>query len=250
MELKGKTMLLQAVGVKKSFGGLMAVNDVNFSIDTGEIVGLIGPNGAGKTTLMNLISGNLRADAGRIEFEGQNLVGWEPNQICHCGVSRTYQIPRPFPDMTALLNVAVGVFCGKHRPHMSLGDAMHDASHYLEFVGLFGKRNTLARDLSLFELRALEMARALATTPKFILIDEVMAGLNQYEGNRAVRLIRKMVEEFHVTILWIEHVMKIIMEATQRLIVLHHGELIRSGTPMEVVNDPFVIEAYLGEKIA
>lgn len=243
-------MLLQATGVSKRFGGLVAVNDVTFGIEIGEIVGLIGPNGAGKTTLMNLISGSCAPDAGRIEFDGRYITGWEPHRICRSGISRTYQIPRPFPDMTALLNVAVGAFCGKPRPNMSLGDAMLDASHFLEFVGLFGKRNTLARDLSLFELRALEMARALATTPKLILVDEVMAGLNQYESKRAVRLIRKMVDEFHVTILWIEHVMKIIMEATQRVIVLHHGELIRSGIPLEVVTDPMVIEAYLGEKIA
>jgi branched-chain amino acid transport system ATP-binding protein len=243
-------MLLQAIGVGKHFGGLKAVDDVSFSLDTGDIVGLIGPNGAGKTTLMNLISGNLKPTEGTIEFNGLGITGWEPHRICREGISRTYQIPRPFPDMTAMLNVAVGVFCGKHRPHMSLGDAMLDASHFLEFVGLFGKRNTLARDLSLFELRALEMARALATTPKLILIDEVMAGLNQSEGKRAVRLINKMVEEFKVTILWIEHVMKIIMEATQRVIVLHHGQLIKSGRPLDVVNDPLIIEAYLGEKIA
>jgi len=243
-------MLLQLKGISKRFGGLIAVNDVSFSIGEGEIVGLIGPNGAGKTTLMNLISGSLKPDAGTIGFNGHTISGEEPHRICRRGISRTYQIPRPFPDMTTLLNVSVGVFCGKKRSHMSLGDAMLDASHCLEFVGLFGKRNMLARDLSLFELRALELARALATTPRLILIDEVMAGLNQAESRRAIRLIRKVVEEYHVTIVWIEHVMKIIMEATQRVEVLHYGEIIASGSPHAVINDSQVVEAYLGEKIA
>jgi len=243
-------MLLQLESVTKKFGGLTAVNGVNMAIDHGEIVGLIGPNGAGKTTLMNLISGTYRPDQGRIVFDGHDITGYEPYAVCHRGISRTYQIPRPFPDMTALMNVAVGVFCGKERPDMSLSDAMLDASHFLEFVGLFGKRNILARDLSLFDLRALELARALATTPRLILIDEVMAGLNQYESRIAIRLIQKIIEECHVTILWIEHVMKIIMEATQRVVVLHYGEVITAGPPRAVVTDPQVIEAYLGEKIA
>ncbi len=243
-------MLLQMDRVTKKFGGLTAVNGVSAVIDEGEIVGLIGPNGAGKTTMMNLISGTFSPDEGRIIFDGVDITGYESYAVCRRGISRTYQIPRPFPDMTALMNVAVGVFCGKERQNMSLSDAMLDASHFLEFVGLFGKRNILARDLSLFDLRALELARALATTPRLILIDEVMAGLNQYEARIAIRLIQKIIEECHVTILWIEHVMKIIMEATQRVVVLHYGEVIAAGPPREVVNDPQVIEAYLGEKIA
>jgi branched-chain amino acid transport system ATP-binding protein len=243
-------MLLKLDHVTKRFGGLTAANNVSFGVDEGEIVGLIGPNGAGKTTIMNVISGLMKPDSGRIEFNGHDITGHAPHVVCHHGISRTYQIPRPFFNMTALMNVSVGAFCGKDRPHMSLGDASVDASHYLEMVGLFVKRNILARDLSLFELRALELARALATTPKFILIDEVMAGLNPTESKKAIKLIHQIVEEFHVTILWIEHVMNIIMEATKRVVVLHQAEVLTVGLPAEVVNNPQVIEAYLGEEIA
>jgi len=243
-------MQFKLTNVTKRFGGLVAVNNVSFSIAKGEIVGLIGPNGAGKTTLMNVISGIMKPDEGRIEFDGTDISGRAPHEICHQGISRTFQIPRPFPDLTALLNVGVGALCGKHRPNMSLGDALLDASHCLEFVGLFAKRNVLARDLTLYELRALELARALSTTPKLIMIDEVMAGLNPGESVKAVKLIRKIIDEYHITVIWIEHVMKIIMEATDRVEVLHYGEIIGSGPPKEVVHDPRIIEAYLGEKIA
>ena len=240
-------MILQLQNFIKRFGGLKAVDDVSISINSGEIVGLIGPNGAGKTTIMNLISGALQPDSGTIVFNGLDITGKDSYQICRYGINRTYQIPRPFPDMTALHNVAIGVLCGKRRPDMSLSDAMFDASRCLEFVGLFGKRNTLARDLSLFELRALELARAIATTPKLLLIDEVMAGLNQFEALRAIRMIERLIDEYHVTILWIEHVMKIIMEASERIVVLHYGKVIGSGAPKDVVTDPKIIDAYLGE---
>ena len=241
-------MLLKVQNITKRFGGLTAVSNLSFSLQTGEILGLIGPNGAGKTTFMNLLGGIFPVDSGSMEFDGLDITNKTPHEICRLGISRTFQIPRPFPDLTALLNVAIGALCGKKRPNMSFTDALLNASHCLEFFGLFGKRNVLARDMTLYELRLLEMARAVATTPKLILIDEVMAGLNPAESVRAIDLIRQMIEEYHVTIIWIEHVMKIIMEATDRVVVLHQGEKLTSGPPLEVANDPKVIKSYLGKE--
>ena len=243
-------MLLKIDNVTKGFGAVKAVQGVSFDINEGEIVGLIGPNGAGKTTLTNLISGVYKADSGEINFMGTNIVGLPPFKVCHLGINRTYQIPQPFPDLTAIANVAVAILCGKHRAHLSFGDALLEASHCLELVGLFGKRNVLARDLTLYELRMLELSRALATTPKLILIDEVMAGLNPGEGSHAVDLIKGLKDEYHLTILWIEHVMKVIMEASDKVVVLSYGKKIAEGPPKLVVNNPIVIEAYLGKKYA
>ncbi|MEM3485667.1 MAG: ABC transporter ATP-binding protein [Candidatus Methanomethyliaceae archaeon] len=242
--------MLEIKNVTKRFGGLTAVDNVTFDIKEGEVVGLIGPNGAGKTTLVNLICGVHRADSGSIAFLGEDITGAPPEKICHMGISRTYQIPQPFTYMTALLNVTVSVLNGKKRPNMSLSDAMLEASYYLEFVGLFSKRETIARDLTLYELRMLELARALATTPKLLLVDEAMAGLNPAEAERAVEMIREAQNQFGITILWIEHVMKIIMNAAQRIVVLHYGKKIAEGTPSEIANNENVIRAYLGEKYA
>ena len=244
------TTLMKIKNATKRFEALVAVNDVSFSIEDGETLGLIGPNGAGKTTLINVIGGTYSLDSGTILFKDKNITNFPSHKICEIGISRTYQIPRPFPELTALNNVIVSALSGKRRRDMSLEDAGYEATHYLEFVGLFSKRNILARDLNLYELRMLELARALATTPKLVFIDEVMAGLNPVESSRAVKLIKRAKEEFGLTIVWVEHVMKIIMEAADRIVVLHYGKKIAEGVPEEIASNKKVIDAYLGGESA
>ena len=238
--------ILKVRNITKSFGGLTAVNKISFDISSGETVGLIGPNGAGKTTLVNLLCGSYYADSGDIEMDGKHITRMKPYQRCRMGLSRTYQIPRPFPELTALMSVVTSALCGKKRANRGFDDAAAEATHYLEFVGLFSKRNILARDLTFFELRMLELARALATTPKLLFVDEVMAGLNPGEANKAVHLIARAKEEFGLTIFWIEHVMAVLMEAAERIIAIHFGEKLAEGTPEEIANNDKVIEAYLG----
>ena len=238
--------LLIVDSITKTFGGIVAVYNLSFSVHEGETVGFIGPNGAGKSTVVNVLSGYLEADSGKIEMSGVDITNMKPYQRAHMGLARTYQIPRPFPELTALTSVATSVLCGKKRINQSFEDALFEATHYLEFVGLFSKRNILARDLTFYELRMLELARALATTPKLLFIDEVMAGLNPAEANKAVKLIARAKEEFGVTVFWIEHVMAVLMEAADRIIAINYGAKIAEGTPDEVVNNEAVIEAYLG----
>jgi branched-chain amino acid transport system ATP-binding protein len=238
--------LLKVSNISKRFGGIVAVNNLSFEIYEGETVGFIGPNGAGKSTVVNMLSGYLTADSGEITMKGINITKMKPYQRTHLGLSRTYQIPRPFPELTALASVATSALCGKKRINQSFEDAMVEATHYLEFVGLFSKRAILARDLTFYELRMLELARSLATTPKILFIDEVMAGLNPGEASKAIRLIARAKNDFGITIFWIEHVMAVLMEAADRIIAINYGEKLAEGTPDEVVNNENVIEAYLG----
>ena len=240
------TELLKVTNISKRFGGIVAVNNLSFEIHKGETVGFIGPNGAGKSTVVNLLSGYLPVDSGHIEMNGINITRMKPYQRTHLGLSRTYQIPRPFPELTALTSVATSALCGKKRNNQSFEDAMVEATHYLEFVGLFSKRNILARDLTFYELRMLELARSLATTPKLLFIDEVMAGLNPGEAKKSIQLIRRAKRDFGITIFWIEHVMAVLMESADRIIAINYGEKLSEGTPDEVVNNEQVIEAYLG----
>ena len=239
--------MLEGSRVTKYFGGLAAVKNVDFIVKEREIVGLIGPNGAGKTTLFNLISGVYRPTSGKILFEGRDITKLKPYEICHLGIGRTYQIVKPFLNMTTLENVMVGVMFGKKKS-ISIREARAQALKWLEYVGLEEKKDMLAASLTLASRKMLEVARALATEPKLILLDEVVAGLNPAETLRAMDLIRRIRDELGITVFWVEHVMRAVMGTAERIIVLHHGEKIAEGTPKEIAADERVIEAYLGEK--
>src|SRR4051812_3336757 len=241
------TALLTLDNVSRRFGGLNAVNGVSFSVEKGEIVGLIGPNGAGKTTLINLITGVHPATAGRVNFEGQDITRAKPYQIARQGLARTFQIVQPFPKMTVVDNVAAGaLFCG-HAGNVR--EAQSIAREHLAFTGLADMADQPAASLTLARRKRLELAKGLAMRPRLLMLDEVNAGLNQTEVDDAVAIIRKIAEQ-GVTIIVIEHVMKVVLSISHRLVVLHHGQLISQGTPRDVVNDSKVIEAYLGARYA
>jgi branched-chain amino acid transport system ATP-binding protein len=237
--------LLEGEGVTKYFGGLVAVSNVDFHVEQGEIVGLIGPNGAGKTTLFNLISGALVPKPGVIRFKGAKITGSKPHQICRMGVARTFQEVRVFANMPVLQNVLLGSFFGTPTG-MASADAAKEATELLEFVGLSAVRATPAKDLTLPNQKRLEVARALATKPELLLLDELMAGLNPTETAQAMELVTS-IRGKGITIFMIEHVMKAIMGICDRIMVLHHGEKIAEGTPQEIATSKTVIEVYLGE---
>ena len=242
--------ILEGEKVTKNFGGLAAVSDVDFFVDKGEIVGLIGPNGAGKTTLFNLISAALTPKPGIIKFEGKNITGLKPYQICRTGIARTFQTVKIFGYLSILENVRVAAFFGSgDKP--SPAQATKEALELLEFVGLSKKAavDAPAKDLTLANQKRLEVARALATKPKLLLLDELMAGLNQTEVAEAMDDVRQ-IRDRGITIIMIEHVMKAIMNVCDRIIVLNYGKKIAEGTPQEIVNSKIVIEVYLGEQTA
>jgi branched-chain amino acid transport system ATP-binding protein len=238
--------LLEGNKVTINFGGLTAVSEVDFYVDQGEILGLIGPNGAGKTTLFNLISASITPKSGTITFKGQNITGVKPYQICRLGIGRTFQTVKIFSNMTVLDNVRLAsLFGDRHKP--SEAEATKVATELLEFVGLAGVAGIPARGLTLANQKRVEVARALAAKPELILLDELMAGLNQTEIGEAMELVRK-IRDRGVTIIMIEHVMKAIMNVCDRIIVLNYGKKIAEGTPQEIANSKVVVEVYLGEQ--
>ncbi len=239
--------LLECYGVSKNFGGLVALLNVTLHVNKGEIVGLIGANGAGKTTLFNLISGFYSPSAGSIRFDGEEITGLKTHDICRKGLTRTFQIVRPFSNMTVLENVMIGDLFGVKR-NRNIYQARENALSILKFTGLHEKRDALGKELTIADRKRLEMARSLATNPKLLLLDEVLAGLTSTETEDAIQLVRKIRDEIGLTILMIEHVMKAVMDLSDRVIVLHNGQKIAEGKANEVAQNPQVIEAYLGEK--
>jgi branched-chain amino acid transport system ATP-binding protein len=237
--------ILEGKGVTKYFGGLTAVHSVDFTIDQGEIVGLIGPNGAGKTTLFNLISGALPATAGEIRYKDKKITSLKPNKICKRGIARTFQLIKLFGNMTVYENVFLASLFGIAK-HISETDAKTESLDLLKFVGLSAATATPAKDLTLANQKRLELARALATEPELLLLDELMAGLNPSEVTQAMDLVTR-IQDKGITIFMIEHVMKAIMSVCGRIMVLDHGVKIAEGTPQEITNNKKVVEVYLGE---
>ena len=240
-------MLLEVQGVSKAFGGLMALTDVSLTVAAGETVGIMGANGAGKTTLFSLIAGNDRPTRGRILLDGQRIDGRRPDQISQRGVARTFQVVRPFGGMTVLENVAIGCLFGARR-EASKPRALEQARAVLDEVGLARRADQLASDLTIAGLKRLEVARALAAGPRLLMLDEVMAGLTPTEVAEALAMLDSLKQRHSLTLLVVEHVMRALMQMCGRILVLHHGVTIATGTPAEIGANPAVIDAYLGKE--
>ena len=236
----GNEVLLEAQALSKHFGGTAALRDVSFSAAPGEILGLIGPNGAGKTTLLNLLSGVMQPSGGRVLFAGRDISTLRTHAVARMGIARTLQTPRSFPSMTVLENVAVGALFGRADPRPEA------AIESLELVGLASRRDSPMASLNLQERKMVELARALAMAPRVVLIDEAMSGLNPTEIEESMELIRRVRNRTGVTIVWVEHVVKAIMQVVERILVLNFGQVIAIGSPAEIARNATVVEAYLG----
>jgi len=241
--------MLEIRQIVKTFGGVRALKNISFEMEKGEFVGLIGPNGSGKTTLFNVISGTYKPTSGFVVFEGEKLNHLTPDKICHAGIARTFQIPRPIKSISIMENVMIGLIFGNaERPKRHVFEAMQEeAERLIDFVGLRIDGDAKPEKLTAVDLRKLELARALATKPKLLLADEILSGLNHEELQEASIVLNKIRKEMGITIVWVEHILSVLMSLVDRVLVFDYGKLIADATPEEASKDAHVLEAYLGE---
>jgi len=241
--------MLEIRQIVKTFGGVRALKNISFEMEKGEFVGLIGPNGSGKTTLFNVISGTYKPTSGFVVFEGEKLNHLTPDKICHAGIARTFQIPRPIKSISIMENVMIGLIFGNaERPKRHVFEAMQEeAERLIDFVGLRIDGDAKPEKLTAVDLRKLELARALATKPKLLLADEILSGLNHEELQEASIVLNKIRKEMGITIVWVEHILSVLMSLVDRVLVFDYGKLIADATPEEASKDVHVLEAYLGE---